>query len=346
MKNNLFYYATSELSQDAFICYLASFGLKEIDDDPLLKECATQMMHLFVPEIDVESVVVESVERQIDHVDVLLTASCDGTEYKIIVEDKTFTSEHNNQLQRYVDSIQKRFPDAVVHGVFYKTGFQCNLDAALEAGYNVVTREAMLAFLAPYAKAVNNQIIREYYEYWNSFQEEVLSYQTTPCSAWNWKQIYGCYERIKQCRLEEDSGFWIGYDYVANQSGGFYGLWTGSNDDVVSIDGVPFEVYLQIEATPKNETAIQLCLKLSCSAHNGISDIKRASNTIIYDDDGAYRLSENRFRRPHKIVSARHMTIGIFDAEYRDADSLLKALNNAISEYKRILGRLTQDLQC
>ena len=30
LKNNLFNYATSELSQDAFLCWLASYALEEI----------------------------------------------------------------------------------------------------------------------------------------------------------------------------------------------------------------------------------------------------------------------------------------------------------------------------
>ena len=41
------------------------------------------------------------VERQAGHIDVLLTAELAGTTYKIIVEDKTNTREHSEQLMRY-----------------------------------------------------------------------------------------------------------------------------------------------------------------------------------------------------------------------------------------------------
>lgn len=39
--NNLFRYATSELSQDAFICWLVSFALRENEGvDKVLTQCA------------------------------------------------------------------------------------------------------------------------------------------------------------------------------------------------------------------------------------------------------------------------------------------------------------------
>ena len=37
MKNNLFNYATSELSQDAFICWLCSFALPDARPNPTLR---------------------------------------------------------------------------------------------------------------------------------------------------------------------------------------------------------------------------------------------------------------------------------------------------------------------
>ena len=43
---NLFHYATSELSQDAFICWLLAHGMKEHQtEDPLLCACALDFIH-------------------------------------------------------------------------------------------------------------------------------------------------------------------------------------------------------------------------------------------------------------------------------------------------------------
>lgn len=52
LKNNLFNYATSELSQDAFLCWLASYALEDAEPDDTLRSCAREMLELFVPEFN------------------------------------------------------------------------------------------------------------------------------------------------------------------------------------------------------------------------------------------------------------------------------------------------------
>lgn len=47
MDNNLFNYATSELSQDAFICWLLSFAKQESKDEKL-KEVAQALIRKFI----------------------------------------------------------------------------------------------------------------------------------------------------------------------------------------------------------------------------------------------------------------------------------------------------------
>ena len=79
LKNNLFYYATSELSQDAFLCWLASCALEDAEpDDTALRSCAREMLELFVPELKGRPFTLKDVERQVWHIDVLLTAELAG----------------------------------------------------------------------------------------------------------------------------------------------------------------------------------------------------------------------------------------------------------------------------
>ena len=48
-RNNLFSFATSELSQDAFIGWLMSFALPEHEDEePQLADCARELLRLMV----------------------------------------------------------------------------------------------------------------------------------------------------------------------------------------------------------------------------------------------------------------------------------------------------------
>lgn len=184
MKNNLFSYATSELSQDAFICYLASFALEEMEGEAALRECAKQFLHLLVPEIDPNHVVLQSVEKQVNHIDVLFTAKYDDTIYKIIIEDKTFTDEHDTQLTRYMNNEKLQGENVKIRGVYYKTGFQSNTAKIEAAQYRIITREMMLDFLKPHIPNISNQIVQEYYEYWTSFLADSEQFKVLPVAKW------------------------------------------------------------------------------------------------------------------------------------------------------------------
>lgn len=74
LKNNLFNYATSELSQDAFLCWLASYALEDAEPDDTLRSCAREMLELFVPELKGRPFTLTDVERQVWHIDALLAS--------------------------------------------------------------------------------------------------------------------------------------------------------------------------------------------------------------------------------------------------------------------------------
>lgn len=342
MKNNLFNYATSELSQDAFICYLTSFAFEDVSSNPVLKKCAKHLIHLFVPEILPDTVHLLDIERQVNHIDVLITVEDRGKTYKIIIEDKTFTSEHDDQLVRYRESLLSKegSADYEIRGVFYKTGFQCDLSSVEKAGYAVVSRERMLQFLQPYAEKSGNQIVSEYYSYWNAFQDETVAYREKPLREWSLMQVNGFYDGIKESLFASRRSFWLGYGYVANRAGGFYGLWTGSGSNKVEIGQKRFELYLQMETSTGNPTSSLICLKLSCPNDCTMDEIRAARDTITYDGD-AFRPARYRFKRPNRLVLGKHMTIGVFDCDYSDAASAKTSLEQASDEYCRLLDALS-----
>lgn len=349
IKNNLFNYATSELSQDAFICYLASFAFKDANKDFVLNECARKLFHLFVPEIDAEDVVLEQIERQFKlekkgRIDVLLTAQSKGKNYKIIVEDKTFTGDYKGQLLNYKDGIIELYPEYEVCGVFYKTGFQSNLSSAREANYTIITREIILEFLDPYIKVMNNQIIVDYYYFWKEFQEEALSFKDTPVHNWTKRQVYGFYDNLKNSDFPKNNALWMDYNYVSNPTGGFQGLWFGPSTSDINIDGIWFEFYLQLETvTGREKTDIKICLKLCHKNDHKSEEVRKARNRIIYADNWEYRAARYRFRKPKRVAAAEHMTIGIFDKEFTNTDELLLAIQEALDEYNRMCNDLKSE---
>ena len=353
MKNNLFTYATSELSQDAFICWLASFAFQDADGDAALCECAQELLSTFVPEFENSSVQLLKIDRQVGnrnvgYIDVLLTVLYRDKIYKIIVEDKTYSDDHDNQLARYLTNTKTTFPEAEIRGVYYKTGFQSDISKVVEAGYQIISRESILAMMKKYIGKTQNSIFINYYEYWNAFQKEVERYRDISVSMWDWKQINGCYTQLKNSTLFEEIGLSAGFGYVANPTGGFYGLWASIGDEKFRINGADFELYLQLETHEKEEknakTTMQLCLKLSADGNAVDSNaIREGRDAIAYVHEGnkwRYVLTNYGFKKPNRIGSGRHMTIGIYDAVLDKHEDVEAACASATEKYKELLNAL------
>lgn len=114
MKPNIFRYAISELSQDAFICYLFSFAIKEnIKYDKEIYNCAVELIRKFGIN---DEVYVTQIERQYNHIDVYIEVN---GKYNIIIEDKMYTSQHSNQINRYEETLKGEGKENIICG-YYK----------------------------------------------------------------------------------------------------------------------------------------------------------------------------------------------------------------------------------
>lgn len=112
---NIFEFATSELSQDAFICYLMSFGKREYKDK---NNEEYKLAHLFLTKLGVNEDI-EEIKRQENHIDVLILTES----YAVILEDKTFSKEHSEQLKRYNEICKSKYFDKKVKLLYFKTGY-------------------------------------------------------------------------------------------------------------------------------------------------------------------------------------------------------------------------------
>lgn len=110
---NIFEFATSELSQDAFICYLMSFGKSECKNTEEYKLAHSFLEHLKIGED------IKEIKRQESHIDVLILTKS----HAIILEDKTFSKEHSDQLKRYEERCRDNYPDKEVKMLYFKTGY-------------------------------------------------------------------------------------------------------------------------------------------------------------------------------------------------------------------------------
>lgn len=125
-KQNIFTYATSELSQDAFIAWLCANY-----DSNRLAEVSKKFIGLLAGESDGDVAKISEVKVEKQHkckdgaIDVLVLYKIDGKQKVLVIEDKTYTKEHDEQIIRYVTEIKEEYntlPDDAFSCAYYKTG--------------------------------------------------------------------------------------------------------------------------------------------------------------------------------------------------------------------------------
>lgn len=336
LKNNLFYYATKELSQDAFICWLCSHALVETDsDDAELKQCAKNLICAFIEKhigdkACCEDVRLINVEKQVGNIDVLLTLNYREKSYKIIIEDKINTSEHDNQLAKYMGNLANENVELI--GIYFKTGFQSDLSAVEAAGYKLFGRKDILGILQKCSS--RNAILLDYRAYWENFEDIAQSYNTKTLDKWpDWQAVNGFYDEM-QADIISMGEFRAEYGWVSNHSGGFWGLWYGLNDNKISYEKKDFNLYLQME-TKWNTTLgcyqADICLKIKRKSKD--DECEPLKNHIIKEQE------RFGFIKPNKVRKSAHMTIGKYNVELNSASckELKKYIMESARQYKELL---------
>lgn len=318
MKPNLFQFATSELSQDAILCWLAAWGDPRFrENDVLLHGLGQKFLKaLFekhgrkLPEI---SKPIE-LKRQHRNIDILLIIN---DTIAVCIEDKVGSTEHSNQLQRYLDGlIDDNFSEEQIVPVYIQTGDQGSYKAVKSAGYEVMRRRELLGLLQTYREqGGTNSIIQDFHDYLSTIEREVEAFRAQPLSSWTPYAWQGFYSEL-QSQLGD--GEW---SYVANPSGGFLGYWWHWHRDSNS------EVYLQIEQE-------RLCFRISIDDTDKRGDQRSIWLSRIL---AAAKESNLNVVRPARLGSGQTMTVAILGEDYRvlgnrgiiDIDKTIAVLRSA-----------------
>lgn len=170
MKNNLFSFATSELSQDAFICWCLNWI--NYPNEELYFMAKDIFFNLLKEEKDLENEEIE-IKRQVKKIDVLVLLKKSKKAY--IIEDKTYTSEHSDQINKYRETIKNDFKEEIndIKTVYFKTGFWFSDDyktANDESKVIKIDRENFLGILKQYRG--KNQILDDYCEYFEEVTKQ------------------------------------------------------------------------------------------------------------------------------------------------------------------------------
>lgn len=150
--NNIFSFATGELSQDAFICWclnwinepdtIATHRYRQLGLDLLAKLIDNLSEKNQLSNIDINSIDKIILVQQVLNIDVLAIIP----QYKlaIIIEDKTSTSEHGNQIKFYRESLDGVFKNEKPWNAYnkLKNAFKLanlNIEYADIANYHIHT---------------------------------------------------------------------------------------------------------------------------------------------------------------------------------------------------------------
>lgn len=297
---NLFSFATSELSQDAFICWFLSWADDKYKSlDASLHTCAINFIseafrkHSKPMPKELTDIKITKQDKNIDVLCVI------NNEFAIIVEDKTWTKQHSNQLSRYKEEILGReFEPGNIIPIYYKSEEQSNYVKVEKNGYKPFLRDEMIKILSTYEGS--NQVLIDYKDHLIQKSQKIASFMYLPINDWHrysWVGFYMCLQE----RLS--SGHW---DYVANPNGGFLGFWWHwhGNDDC--------EQYLQLEEN-------KLCFKISV----GENSDRRKLRSMWHDLVMSQANKENTdlvVVKPPRFGNGGYMTVSIGAKDYRQVD--------------------------
>ncbi len=249
--NNLFCYATSELSQDAFICWLVSHLLEENRNlNPTLEACATEFVKCFYPTFPWGGIVTR-IDRQYKNIDVLLTIG----DKKIIIEDKTYTGTHNDQVNIYKKTLlDSGVLQENIICVYYKIIEQPATEPNVDYEF---TRKKLLDIFRKYR--TDNVLFQSYLEHLEVIDQRVNSYAKLPIESWDNSAYIGFFSYLRTEVFTEIDSWW---SYVSNPTGGFMCLWWSGADkhilDSAGLSSVINELYPQLE---NNKIAVKMTIK-------------------------------------------------------------------------------------
>lgn len=254
---NLFRYATSELSQDAFICWLLSHLTEEgWNADPQIRECAMAFMNRILWDSKQQTYCsdwrVQKIERQYHNIDILVYLN----EYRIIVEDKVAANTRNHQIADYRQALLGSEPglsqDNIIT-VYYKIIDQPRPEKDVDCEF---TRGDLLSIFRRCQKFIQNPIFCDYLEYLEWIEDRTNSWRVLKIADWTPDSYIGFFKHLQKDLSNAPASLWgkdCSWGYVANQSGGFMGLWlsnlfTRSELDATGLtENICANLYIQIE---------------------------------------------------------------------------------------------------
>lgn len=323
---NIFSFAPSELTQDAFICWLAHWAhndLKSVDEK--LHQAGIDFIKSMLQKHEVSLQTDEftpEVIKQHHNIDVLIELD----EYALLIEDKVFTRQHSEQLQRYKELLEEEYQqnekNKTILPIYFQTGSQSNYDPVKEQGYKLFLRTDFMQVLEEgITNNINNDIFIGSYHHLKKIDNRFRSFENKTVENWDWEGWKGFFALLND---EFEDGGW---NYVANPSGGFMGFWW----HFINLDDCT--VYLQLE----ND---KLCFKISVNEKENYTKLRNHWHRKIVEESKSHDL---QVVKPARFGHGKQMTVAVLDNDYRVTDEKQKLeVEKTISKLKEAVAILDE----
>ena len=264
---NLYSFATKELAQDATLAYILAWakpGYRE--SHPRLHRLGTDMLRALLAtrndEANVPIVTSLDVKTQVDRIDVLALINDENQDSLVlIVEDKVGTHEHSNQIKRYIETAEKKYPNRKIVPVYMKTMNASQQDLPPKNECGRFLRRDLLDVLGRFPDT-GDTIVDNFRAHLQVWENETINYRDEPFSKWGDKCVEGFYMELENRMAKERKWNDLGWEYVNNPREGFYCCYFTEN--TIALKPHEVTMYLQIEQI-KDATR----LTVRCSERRG-----------------------------------------------------------------------------
>lgn len=356
MKNNIFTFATKELSQDAVICWCVNWFNVAAKGSPLY-EMAVDILKLFVnpneaSEIENEDKII--IHQQVCKADVIIYLP--KAHILIIVEDKVYSSEHGDQIKKYVEAISDLTDDEKnalelngmdknkIETVYFKTGFFYDNDVLVQANHKVDGK----AFLKIIEKYQDEHVLLEmYYAHLTNllkwYDEHENFDKALGDNHWSWdvsKQQFTQYKLMRaifpkemwkgEINKSEATGNWCRYYIYSSSSSGR--PWTEINvfrDKLFTDTQNETHEYCIFWRIDSDRKGVYISLRFY-DRYNKKDDISKKQHADKFKE-----LSEDikRIATEHKLEENKNISLKTIST-YNEATLLHYNINDVLKDWK------------
>ncbi len=336
---NIFNYATSELSQDAFLAWLIEWS------DPKYK-IENEKLHSLGKAFLESLIAIEErklsddykglkIRRQYHKIDVFVTFESDGEKIALIIEDKVGSSNHSNQLDRYLKKIKSKDYDKVIP-IYFKTEFQHSFKEIIGKGYSPYTIKDFLKVLKKgIEQGIDNAILINYYQYIMKKEEKYdrnkssfENYKEFPVNEWNWWACTGFFNDNQ----ELFNAKWESVPNTREPLLAFpFGFIPLSIIDVDTNETITIEPYLDIKYSDSKKITIDFRLWLK-----GHQQQNNRNKNHIYDKLYPYLQNNHIKHKKTRFKKAKQSLLLAQIVDFND-DLYHNQLIDLLDKYKSVL---------